>query len=42
MDFPGGIEGEGKENLFTCMGKYWPFGAKEDEYKEYEKLNFIK
>jgi hypothetical protein len=23
------------------MSEYWPFGAKEENYKEYEKLRFI-
>ena len=24
------------------MSEYWPFGAKEEAYKEFEKLKFIK
>ena len=27
--------------LFKAIGEYNPFGPKEDEYKEYEKLEFI-
>ena len=27
--------------LFEKMGDYWPPGAKEEEYKEYQKLLFI-
>jgi len=29
-------------DLFGCIGTYVPFGAKEDEYLEYQKLQFIK
>jgi len=28
--------------LFAKMGDYWPIGPKEETYKEYEKLQFIK
>jgi hypothetical protein len=31
-----------EEDLFTLIGNYWPFSAKEDDYKEYNKLVFIK
>lgn len=24
------------------VGDYWPFGVKDETYKEYEKLKFIK
>jgi hypothetical protein len=24
------------------MGSYWPFGAKDEEYKEYQKLCFVR
>lgn len=30
------------EELFGKMGDYWPIGPKEENYKEYEKLQFIK
>ena len=30
------------EDFFTKLGDYWPIGAKEDAYKEYEKFAFIK
>ena len=29
------------EDLFIKIGDYWPFGAKEDNFKEYEKIKFI-
>jgi len=31
-----------EEDLFTVLGGYYPFSAKDDEYKEYNKLVFIK
>ena len=31
-----------EEDLFTLIGNYWPFSPKEDEYKEYQKLVFVK
>lgn len=30
------------EDLFERMAKYMPFGQREDEYKEYQKLSFLK
>jgi hypothetical protein len=30
------------EELFKNIGDYWPIGLKEDSFKEYEKLKFIK
>ena len=30
------------DDLFVRMADYWPPGPKEDEYQEYEKLQFIK
>jgi hypothetical protein len=30
------------EDLFIKMSEYWPFGSKEDKYRDYEKLKFIK
>lgn len=27
--------------MFSRMGDYWPVGAKENNYKEYEKMKFI-
>jgi len=30
------------ETLFHKLGSFWPFGAKEDEYKEYQKLLFVR
>jgi len=29
------------DELFTRMSEYWPFGPKEETYKEYQKLKFI-
>lgn len=29
------------EDIFQKLSEYWPFGAKEESYKEYEKLLFI-
>ena len=29
------------EDIFQKLSEYWPFGAKEEQYKEYEKLLFI-
>ena len=31
-----------EEDLFTLIGNYWPFSPKEEEYKEYQKLVFVK
>lgn len=28
--------------MFIRLGDYWPIGLKDDTYKEYEKLRFIK
>lgn len=28
--------------MFVRLGDYWPIGLKDDTYKEYEKLRFIK
>lgn len=30
------------EELFKKMAKYTPFGEKDDEFKEYQKLSFLK
>lgn len=32
----------GEPNLYTQLGAYTPFGPKESEYKEYQKLAFIR
>ena len=29
------------DDLFQKMGDYWPVGAKEDNYREYERLKFV-
>ena len=29
------------DELFSRMSEYWPFGPKEESYKEYQKLKFI-
>ena len=29
------------DDLFKKISEYWPFGTKEEYYKEYEKLKFI-
>ena len=34
--------GAPSENLYRCMSEYRPFGPKDDEYKEYQKLLFIR
>ena len=31
-----------EDEVFKKMSEYWPFGPKEEEYREYEKLKFIK
>ena len=31
----------GQADLFAQMSEYWPFGPKEDEYLEYQKLQYI-
>ena len=36
------IDVPGVESIFLKMNSYWPFGPKEDEYKEYQKLLFVK
>jgi|APCry1669189034_1035192.scaffolds.fasta_scaffold95893_1 hypothetical protein len=28
--------------MFVRLGDYWPIGLKDDTYREYEKLRFIK
>ncbi len=28
--------------MFVRIGDYWPIGLKDDQYREYEKLKFIK
>jgi hypothetical protein len=30
------------ETFFTKLGNYNPFGPKEDEYHQYQKLKFLK
>jgi len=30
------------DDMFLKMSEYWPFGPKEDKYRDYEKLKFIK
>lgn len=30
------------EDVFMKMSEYWPFGSKEEAYKEYQKLKFVK
>lgn len=30
------------EELFARMGDYWPIGSKEEPYKAYEKIAFVK
>jgi len=35
-------EEEDSFDLFSAMAQYTPFGAKDDEYTEYQKLNFIR
>lgn len=36
------IDCEGEGTIFKKVGDYWPFGPKGDEYKEYQKLLFVK
>ena len=36
------LENKDKDNLYMRMTKYCPFGPKEDEYKEYQKIHFIR
>tara|TARA_B110000285_G_C15003571_1_gene552664 strand:+ start:630 stop:815 length:186 start_codon:yes stop_codon:yes gene_type:complete len=36
------IDPPGLETVFYKIGSYWPFGAKEDEFKEYQKLLFVR
>jgi len=33
---------DGAESIFRRLGDYWPFGPKEDEYTEYQKLAFVR
>ena len=35
-------EEDGIKCIFQCIGEYRPFGPKDDEFKEYQKLKFIK
>lgn len=30
------------ETIFSKIGSYWPFGAKDEEFKEYQKLCFVR
>ena len=30
------------ESIYAKLAEYWPFGPKEDEFREYQKLKFIK
>jgi len=29
------------DDMFTKMGDYWPIGAKENNYREYEKMKYV-